>query len=531
MENKKECGKVWLVGAGAGDIGLLTKKAMEVLQEADVVVFDALVSLEILAILPENAELINVGKRSHNHLLPQEKINELLCEKAKEGKKVVRLKGGDPFVFGRGGEELELLVKEGISFEVIPGITSSIAVPAYNGIPVTHRDFTSSFHVITGHKRKDNPNGSKPDIDFEALVKLDATLVFLMGVAALEFICDSLMEHGMEKDMPAAILERGTTYAQKRVVATVGTLKREADKAGIKSPAIIMVGKVCALSEEFAWFEKKPLFGRQIMITRPKNKISKLAKRLRNLGAQVIELPMIDTIPALRTDDKNMVSELKKAIVEICNCASDENTYKEICLTFTSPQGVRHFFAQLEELDTDIRKILSHRVTFGVLGSGTKNELKKYGIFADYMPDSYSAGELGNLLGNVFLEKYKNHVKDSVKVFMLRARQGSQDLNKELEKCGIAYEDVPIYETVYTKDSAVLEKMVAAFEDNEIDCVMFSSASTVRGFVNTFQKLDYDRINAVCIGKQTAREALKYDMKVQVSKEATIESMVEVLRG
>ena len=291
-KNRENQGKVWLVGAGNGDIGLFTRKGMDVLKEADVVVYDALISLELLACLPGDAELINAGKRSNHHLIPQQEINEILLAKAKEGKKVVRLKGGDPFVFGRGGEELELLADESIPFEVVPGVTSAIAVPSYNGIPVTHRDYTSSFHVITGHKKK---NGEL-DVNFRALVQLDATLVFLMGVTALETICNRLMEEGMSPDMPAAILEKGTTCRQKRVTATVSTLKEKAEQAEIQSPAVIVVGKVCRLEEKLAWYEKLPLFGTQVLITRPADRISSLAKRIRELGAQVIEMPAIDTV-------------------------------------------------------------------------------------------------------------------------------------------------------------------------------------------------------------------------------------------
>ena len=220
MKTVKGAGKVWLVGAGPSDAGLFTLKGHQVLTDAEVVVYDALVGPAILAMIPDTAEAINVGKRSSNHTMRQEQISELLAEKAKEGKRVVRLKGGDPFLFGRGGEELEVLIREGISYEVVPGVTSAISVPAYQGIPVTHRDYCSSVHIITGHKRE----GEACDIDFEALVRTRGTLVFLMGVSALEMICEGLLAAGMKKDMPAALLSKGTTAAQKRIVATVSTL-------------------------------------------------------------------------------------------------------------------------------------------------------------------------------------------------------------------------------------------------------------------------------------------------------------------
>lgn len=511
---QEKTGKVWLVGAGTGDLGLFTLKGKEVLQEAEVVVYDALVSLELLALLPENAEWINVGKRACSHLVPQEEINQILLKKAQEGKQVVRLKGGDPFVFGRGGEELELLCKENIPFEIVPGITSSIAVPAYNGIPVTHRDYVSSFHVITGHKKK---NGAL-DINFEALVQLDSTLVFLMGVTALETICNCLMEAGMDGNMPAAVLERGTTSRQKRVVATIATLKSEADKAGISSPAVIVAGKVCNLEQKFSWAEKKPLFGKQILVTRPKEKASELAKRLRKLGAQVIEMPSIDTVSVSAMENK-MLKEQFLAAVE-----NFQNETEQACAVFTSPQGVKHFFEQIKENRIDLRDILSnHQLKFAVIGTGTKKALEQYNIFADYMPLEYSAKALGKLLINV-LEK-------DTKVYIFRALKGSVYLTDELEKQGFWYQDIPTYETVYTHAEEMTEKIEQAFLENEIDIVTFTSASTVKGFVYILKNIDYRKVNAVCIGEQTAAEAEKYGMKITISKEASIDSMIELIQS
>lgn len=507
---EKKAGKVWLVGAGNGDIGLFTKKGMDVLKRAEVVVYDALVSLELLALLPEHAELINAGKRSSHHLIPQERINEILLEKAKEGKRVVRLKGGDPFVFGRGGEELELLAKEKIPFEVVPGITSSIAVPAYNGIPVTHRDFTSSFHVITGHKKK---NGTL-DINFKALVDLHATLVFLMGVSALETICSRLMEEGMNPDMPAAILEKGTTCRQKRVVATLGTLKEKADQANIQSPAVIVVGKVCSLEKEFAWFEKKPLFGIQVLVTRPKECISSLAKQMRELGAQVIEMPSIDTVPICKLEDTGKV-RLLEAMNEV------SNKTVRTCIGFTSPQGVRHFFEQMRLFQIDMRSFLSNpNLSFAVIGQGTRKALECYGIFPEYMPKEYSARALGALLAQK-LEK-------DTTLYLFRAETGSQDLLEELAGI-VEVKDTPTYRTVYKKGGSVMEKMIQAFADHEIDYVTFTSASTVKGFVNSFETVDFTNIHALCIGEQTAKEARAHGMQVSVSSEATMDSMISLL--
>lgn len=513
MESEeKKCGKVWLVGAGCGEVGLVTQKGMKVLAKAEVVVYDALVSLELLALLPKEAELINVGKRSNHHLLPQEEINKLLLEKAKEGKRVVRLKGGDPFVFGRGGEELELLCQEKIPYEIVPGITSAIAVPAYNGIPVTHREYASSFHIITGHKKKNQPL----DINFSALTGLGGTLVFLMGVSSLQEICQGLLQAGMEETMPAAILQQGSSSFQRRVVATLATLPEAATQAQIQSPAVIVVGKVCELEEKFAWFESLPLFGRQVVVTRPKDRASTLSERLRELGAQVVELPVIDTVPVMEGKDTRAKEKFQKAVKEFCL------EQRKVCCVFTSPQGVKHFFAQLKNQKLDMRKFLANpQITFAVLGSGTKRALEQYQIFADYMPDTYSAEQLGQLLATS-LEK-------EVKVYIFRAMEGAVALTEKLSKAGISYEDIPVYQTEYRQQKQVREKLLQAFEKQEITEVTFTSASTVKGFTEGMKGIDFTRINAVCIGQETAKEAAKYGMQIGISQEASINSMIEFM--
>ena len=298
----KKVGKVWLVGAGPSDPGLLTLKGKQVLDEAEVVVYDALAGQSVLNMIPDTAERIHVGKRSSHHTIPQKEINELLAEKAKEGKRVVRLKGGDPFLFGRGGEEVERLVQDGIPYEIVPGITSAISVPAYQGIPVTHRDFCSSVHIITGHKRA----GFDYDIDFEALVRTKGTLVFLMGVTALGDICRGLLAAGIDPGMPAALLSQGTTAAQRRIVATVSTLEEEVKKKGPVTPAIIVIGRVCTLADQFSWYDKLPLGGVKVLLTRPKELISETAKKLRSFGAEVLEIPAIATV---RIRDNALLSQ------------------------------------------------------------------------------------------------------------------------------------------------------------------------------------------------------------------------------
>lgn len=502
MKEKKE-GKVWLVGAGPGDSGLLTEKALALIGLADTIVYDALISLEIISSLPPEVELIDVGKRAGHHPVPQEEINRILCEKAKEGKNVLRLKGGDPFVFGRGGEELALLVKEQIPFEIVPGISSAVAVPAYNGIPVTHRDYSSSFHVITGHKKKD---GSL-DIDFEALVRLKASLVFLMGLSELETICRKLLEGGMDPDMPCAILEKGCTAEQKRVRASLSALKEAADEAGLQGPAIIIVGRVCQLEEDFSWYEKKPLFGRQILNTRPRQASAELSRRLRHLGAQVIAYPTIETEPLSSFEEDYQEMRREK---------------RPLCLAFTSSRGVEYFFAELRRRGHDLRELLGQKeLSFAVIGEATGRSLQAYGIFADYMPKSYSAEALGRLLA----EK----IPENGKVYLYRAREGSQKIIKVFEEAGVAYRDIPVYQTLYRKRDQVGEKIYQALAEGKIHAVTFTSASTVEGFVRCFEGLDFGSLLAFCIGEQTAERARQYGFQIRIAKEATMDSLTDCI--
>lgn len=503
MKKKNGTGKVWLVGAGPSDAGLFTLKGRQVLTEAEVVVYDALVGPAILAMIPETAEAINVGKRSSNHTMRQEQISELLAEKAKEGKRVVRLKGGDPFLFGRGGEELEVLLREGIAYEVVPGVTSAISVPAYQGIPVTHRDYCSSVHIITGHKRE----GEACNIDFEALVRTKGTLVFLMGVSALQMICEGLLAAGMKKDMPAALLAKGTTAAQRRIVATVETLPEEVARQGAITPAIIVVGEVCALADTFSWADQLPLGGVRVLLTRPRELSGTTALKLRKRGAEVIELP------AIRTEARQENAELKKALEEI-------RVYEWI--VFTSPTGVRVFFEELQAQRFDVRKLA--QVKFAVIGTGTEKELAKHGFYADLMPEVFDAAHLGAALAAVC---------ENTRVLIPRAAVGSPELIAELQKAaGVQADDIAIYDTVYglqeDPDAAPVQVKRELGQGAET-YVMFTSASTVKGFAAAAGDIDYPAVQAICIGKQTKAAADAYGMQTYMAERATVDSLVEKL--
>ena len=490
-------GRVTLVGAGPGDPGLLTGKGRAALEQAEVVVYDRLVSPAILALIPAGAEAINVGKEASHHPVPQDQINQILLDKALEGRNVVRLKGGDPFLFGRGGEELELLLEHHIPFQVVPGVTSAIAAPAYGGIPVTHRDCCSSLHIITGHQRA----GKDLEIDFEALVRTKGTLVFLMGVTALPAICRGLLAAGMPADMPAALVERGTTPAQRRVSATLGTLVESAQAAKIQSPAISIVGRVCALADSFDWFDGLPLKGKTVVVTRPKERAGTLSAKLRDLGAQVWEYPCIETRP-------------------LVPCPAMEAALGNLggyeWLAFTSPAGVAAVWNFLEAGGKDARALGG--VNLAAIGPGTAQALLERGLRADYVPAVYDAAHLGAGL------------PAAGRVLILRAREGSPALTQALEGRKIPFDDVACYETLYENPRA--QALREAVEGGEVPLVTFTSASTVKGFVSSVGgDADLSRITGVCIGEQTAAEARTHGISVRVAEEATIDALVAAVCG
>ena len=487
-------GKVTLVGAGPGDPGLLTLKGRSAIEQAEVVVYDRLVSPAILAMIPAGARRINVGKESSHHLVPQEGINRILLEEALAGHNVVRLKGGDPFVFGRGGEELELLTEHGVDFEEVPGITSAIAAAAYAGIPVTHRDFCSSLHIITGHARA----GKELTIDFEALVRTGGTLVFLMGVSAMPKIVAGLLSAGMDGDTPAAMVENGTTPMQRRCVATLATLPDKAAAMGIHSPAVILVGKMCALSDGFCWVEKRPLHGRTILVTRPKTRAGTLSDKLRALGADVWEYPCIETTPILPCPA--MTAALERL-----------GDYE--WLVFTSPAGVEAFRDELRRLGKDGRYLAG--VKLAAIGTGTARALREMGLAADYVPEIYDAAHLGS------------GIPAEGKVLILRAEIGSPALTQALDRRTIAYDDIPVYQTVYENPRS--EELRAALEEGKVPYATFTSASTVKGFVASVgEDAPLGNITGLCIGAQTAQEAMRHGIPVLIAEEATIPGLLRL---
>jgi len=485
--------KVTLVGAGPSDKGLLTLKGAQRIRSADVVLYDRYVGEEIIAMIPDAAEKISVGKTAGIHPVPQDEINHMLLEKARQGLSVVRLKGGDPFVFGRGGEELEFLAENGIPFEVVPGVTSAIAGAAYAGIPVTHRDVASSLHIITAHAK----NNSAPSINYDSLVRMKGTLIFLMGLAAVKEICESLISSGMDKGMPSAIVENATTGVQRKFVGTVETLPAIARENAVESPAIIIIGNVCTLSERCDWLSGKPLFGRRVIVSRTKPETSKLSDSLRELGCYVAELLPAKIMPCTFPG-----SPLEGAI---------ERIETHSWLVFTSSVGVNVFFDYFIDAGFDIRML--HHLKIACVGAETEKELGRRGVKAAYRPDEYNGAALARGLSGL--------VKSGERLLIARAKDGAQDLTRILTDSGIAFDDVAIYEKAPSEQTEI---------DICADFVAFTSSSSVEWFVQSAANADFSKIKAVCIGERTAAAAVSYGMVAYVSDQATMESIVNKIR-
>ncbi len=490
-------GTVTLVGAGPGDPGLLTLSALEAVTNADVVVYDRLVDPAVLALIPPEAEKVDAGKEASHHLKSQDEINEILLKFALEGKDTVRLKGGDPFLFGRGGEEMEFLTARGVPCREIPGITSAVAVPAYAGIPVTHRDYASSLHVITGHARE----GQVPDIDFKALVRCGGTLVFLMTVTSLDMICRGLLDAGLAPSTPAAVIQSGTTPDQRKVLATAGSLAEAARAAGIQSPAVSVFGGVCALSDRLDWYDALPLRGISVAVTRPADRARALSEPLRKLGADVLE------VPCIRTEPLTPCAEADRAVLNI-------KEYE--WLVFTSAAGAGALGDCLAGLKLDARCLGG--VKLAAVGPGTAAALGKLGLRPDLIPDTYDTTSLGEALAGTA----------EGKVLLFRAENGSPDLTAALEKAGIPFDDVPVYRTIVRQEAC--PELQKRLETGTLTLATFASASAVRGFVAAAGGAEHLKgLKAACIGEKTAAEAEKAGMDVFVAKEATLDGLITAI--
>ncbi len=458
MSDKK--GKVFLIGAGPGDPGLLTVKGADVIKNADVIIYDYLASPELLALAGKHAEIIYVGKKGGDHTMAQEDINMLIVEKAKKGLTVARLKGGDPFIFGRGGEEAQVLEKHKISFEIVPGVTSAIAAPAYAGIPLTHRDYTSTLAFVTGHE---NPAKPQSKIDWAFLAKGMGTIVFLMGVKNLAHIAKNLAKHGMAPSTPVALVRWGTTPSQVTITGTLENIVARVKKAGLKAPAIIVVGKVVNLRNRLKWFENRPLFGKRIVVTRAREQASGLVARLSGLGAFCLECPTIKIVPP---DD---FTPLDNAIKEL-------SSYEWII--FTSVNGVKFFFERLFEKGLDARALC--HIKTAAIGPVTSEKLFEYGFRTDIIPKSFHAESV--------VEAFESENIKNKKILLPRARQARPVLPVQLKKMGAWVDEIAVYKTVRDDTNAPL--LMEYLEKGKIDMVTFTSSSTVKNFVSLFSGAD-----------------------------------------
>lgn len=494
---------VYLIGAGPGDPGLLTCKGRQALSEADVVVYDYLASDELLALARPDAEFIYVGKIAGNHAMKQGDINRLLIAKAKEGKVVARLKGGDPYIFGRGGEEAEELVDAGVPFEEVPGISSSIAGPAYAGIPLTHRAWSSSVTIITGHEDPIKPGSVH---NWDALARSASTLVFLMGMKNLPDIAAKLIASGMDKETPAALVHWGTTSRQRSLASTLADLPDAAVREGFTNPSIIVVGDVVRLKDKLDWFEKKPLFGRTVVVTRAREQASESAALFARKGAHVIQFPTI-TISPLRD-----YGELDEAVANLSRYG---------WLVFTSVNGVRFFRERLHALKLDARAL--HGVKVAAIGPATAKAVEAMGVYADLVPSSYVAEGVAEAMLKLGMKGQR--------VLLPRAREAREVLPEALRAAGAEVDVITAYENVPSEENR--EEVMKALEEGRLDCVTFGSSSTVRNFLasipmETLQK--HPEVRFAAIGPVTAKTMHEMGMNVDIQPEQfTIPALVDAV--
>ena len=498
---KKGC--VYLVGAGPGDPGLITVRGRELLSQADVIVYDYLVCSRLLTYAKSGAEMIYVGKQAGAHTLRQEEINDLLVRRARDGAAVVRLKGGDPFVFGRGGEEMLELAEAGIAFEVVPGITAAIAAAAYAGIPVTHRRLASNFGLITGHEA---PDKADSDLDFQALANWKGTLAFYMGVVNLAAICEGLIDRGLSGQTPAALIQWGTTARQRVLTSTVSELPKQAVNAEFEPPAMIIIGKVVSLRDKLKWFELRPLFGRRIVVTRARPQISGLTAAFERLGADVIEMPTI------RIEAPEDPGPLQRSVTEL-----DAFDW----IIFTSANGVDAFFSALERARLDSRALGSLKLC--TIGPATAERLNCFGLQSDLQPEKFISTEIVNELAS-------QEDPSGMRILCPRADIAPPAMVDALTARGALVREVTAYRTV--PDGSGAEEVAALLAKNEIDWITFTSSSTVKNFFDVMKSETprLDEVGLVSIGPATSTTLGQFGFIPTVEAEPyTIEGLVDAI--
>lgn len=498
-------GKVYLIGAGPGDPGLLTRRGAELIGRADVVIYDFLANPELLSLAKPDAEVIYVGKKGGDHTLPQGGINQLLTDLARAGKSVARLKGGDPFIFGRGGEEAEELVAEGIDYEVVPGVTSAVAAPAYAGIPLTHRSFVSCVTLATGHE---DPTKDESSLNWKAMVETGGTLVFLMGMKRLRTNCAALMEAGMDPATPAALVRWGTTPRQRVMRSTVADIADRVEAEGFGPPSIFVVGGVVGLRDSLAWLESRPLFGQRVLVTRTRDTASRLAVLLTELGAEPVIFPTISVVPP-------------EDFTPLDDAISTLGEYD--WLIFTSVNGVKYFFKRLTAAGLDARALGGLKIC--AIGPATAESLTAYALKADVVPEEYKAEGAIDALSDQ---------AEAGKSFLLpRAREARQILPDSLTGLGGRVKVVEAYRTVLPDDADV-EALAARLEAGEIDTALFTASSTVRNLARLFPDRPLAdllaKVKIGSIGPITSATARDLGLKVDLEAgEYTLAGLVQAL--
>jgi uroporphyrinogen III methyltransferase/synthase len=502
----KSKGIVYLVGAGPGDAGLLTLRGAELLRSAEVVICDVLVNPELLHFVPPTAEIIGRGNHKRDGGLSQEQLTALMTARALEGKRVVRLKGGDPFIFGRGGEEAEALAAENIAFEVVPGVSSVVAAANYAGIPLTHRAYCSSFTVFTGHGDSADPATA---LRYEQIAKIPGTKVVLMGMDNLADWTQSLMAHGLAAETPVAVVQRGTTGRQKSVAGTLATIAELAQREKIAPPAITIVGEVVKLRGKLNWFERLPLFGQRIVVTRRSEQAGSFARRLAELGAEVLEVPTIKLTTPTERD-------------AIIDCLLELNSYD--WFIFTSANGVTSFFEMFFKRFQDLRDLGGARIA--AVGPATAARLRELHLQVDLQPEQFTARKIAEAFG-----KFQNI--ENVKLCLLRAEIANRELPEALQEMGAIVDDIAIYKTVpETEDhTGAAEQLLA----DGADWVVFTSSSTAEHFHTRFDlpKLlkRFPGMKIASIGPETSKTLAALGLKPTVeAKEHTTEGLIVALR-
>jgi uroporphyrinogen III methyltransferase/synthase len=483
-------GMVYLIGGGPGSPDLITVKAKECLQKADVIVYDYLVNESLLSLRGKDTELLYVGKKSGQHTMSQQEINKVLIAKAEQGLVVARLKGGDPFIFGRGGEEAMELAQTGIQFEIVPGVTSAIAVPAYAGIPLTHRDHSSTVCFVTGHE---DPTKETSNINWDSLAQSPGTLVFLMGIGNLGKITRKLIDSGRSAKSPVAVISNGSTPKQRTVTGTLKDIKQKAKDANLTPPGVIVVGDVVGLRRYLSWFETMPLFGKNILVTRPEDQAAAFVSILSGLGARCVQIPAIRIIPPTTW------KELDRAIAGL-------SIYDWIL--FTSINGVRHFFERLQVAKKDARHLSGIKI--GVIGPKTAEALLGRGVIPDLIPHEYSAEGI--------VEALQQYPITPKRVLLPRPVIAREYLPHKLKAMGAEVHVVEAYQIVQPEYDH--NQLADLFKKAKIDTITFTSPSTVDNFVGLFDGKsvgkEISKIVVACIGPVTARRATEKGLTVRI---------------